>query len=222
MTVETQGRSGNQFRRKSKKPTVSRLDKKVKKIARELQPESKVSNTASARVIIPTGGQIDPLSLIVQGDTEEDRNGNEVKVHSIQMRYDIKAQLQPNPPTNLVNTVRVIVFYWRDSSVPTVLQVLNLADPLAPLAQNETNQIKIVYDNLYCLNPAFLTLGEAQPIPLTDSFTNDKFYKKLNLRYKYTADVATQPNKNQLYILYISDDVNHAIRYYSRVRFTDA
>lgn len=221
--METQGRSGGRTRkRQTKKPSLMKLSKQVKQVKRELQPESKVYNDNVAPVAIPVAGQVDDLSTIVQGDDFNQRVGNEIDVKSIQMRYAIKWK-GSETPTFTPNIIRVIVFYWKDSSVPAVLDVLNVASPLSALNQDKTDLIKIVYDNMYVLNQLYYESGTPANGFWADNSTCDKFYKKLNLRYKYNGDVATVPNKNQLYMLYIAEtDQTHAIEYYSRVRFNDS
>jgi len=224
--METQGRSKS-FKPKLKKGknTVAKAMKAIKQVKRELQPESKMSNTTNytAPVLIPSAGQIDDLTTIIQGDDFDQRTGNEVDVKNIQMRYVIK-WIGAETPTPEPNNVRVIVFYWKDSSVPTVLDVLNVAHPLSALNQDKTDLIKIVYDNMYVLQQLYLG-GAGTPASgfLSDNSACDKFYKKLNLRYKYNGSAADVPNKNQLYILYIADTtLTHTMAYYSRVRFADS
>lgn len=158
---------------------------------------------------IPSTGQVDALtSGIAQGDTAITREGDQITLKSIFLRFEIIHG-------DSTNIFRIILFRWMEATVPSISSVLEsnvtAGYPLSPLLRNANHRIQVLYDNLFAQSTN------------TNANIVEKVYVNKNLgncEWQQTGSVES----GQVYLLMVSDSggaPNPTIKYYSRVTYTD-
>lgn len=153
-----------------------------------------------AAVGVPnTGYMIDLLVNLTRGDQGNQFEGMRIFPKSFQMRYQVEA-------TDEDNYIRVIVFQWFDSSVPSATTILDgsfIGTLLAPLAvRSWTNKplFKILHDDIFQLqNNPQKTAGNG-PLVAKHVYISGKRMRQIEFS---TAGVT--PTKGALYALFVSD-----------------
>lgn len=94
---------------------------------------------SSYSTTIDTTGQMFHLSAISQGDGISNRSGNSVLPRYLQVQFILL-----NTTTSIFDTVRVMIFRWKDNSTPTVAQVFeDSSNPVySPLNDNISGNIR--------------------------------------------------------------------------------
>lgn len=208
--AKSQPRKKRFAKRKNPAKTVKEWElQKVKKQLKRMIPkqEWKVKDaTAAAAVVTTTATQVH-LTNIVQGITENDRIGNRFRVRSWLLRLGI----QPNV-TAVQNFLRVILVKNDDGgSSVTMAELLEAAtDYSSPLNDGFGQSFKVLFDKTYAVS----TTGSGPQV--------DKIYRKLNIPVEWNADSAV--TKNSLHLILLSDQATNGptVKYYSRIRYTDA
>ena len=221
MVLEQQGRNTRQFKRRKGKLTLKKLSTKINQL--EAQPESKIMDYKPLDKLITTAGLIDPLTSIIQGDQQDQRNGSKIKLTSMFMRL----HLNYFTPTTIAgpivpDLIRLLIFKWKSKTVPAVTDVLELGDVLSPIKNSATDMIKVIYDNSLTINPNITGPPDYAQFYNGSQFI-DKVYKKLSITFKYEDSIDLTPNLNQLYLLAISKNTAYVnLTLYNRVRFLDS
>lgn len=208
--------------RKSKKPTIKRLAKRIQNVYKNLKQEMKIHDTVINFTPSWDNSDVNLKALcgIAQGDSDITRDGLQINVKSIQ----VKGIIYMNPNTgNQSSTVRMIIF--RDNNflnnllpTPAMLLESGFGGVLAPFAmrnRRERERFKVIYDKLFTLNN-----NGANTLPFN-------IYRKVNTKVTYNDVNNGSWGKNQFFILflsgYASTDANRpTVQYLSRVAFTDS
>lgn len=164
-----------------------------------------------------SGHLISLTQNLVRGDASINNcTGTLIKPKLIHFNYTISVSA-----TGTYNTVRVLVFRWKDAALPVPSGILAVTGsayaPLSELYWVNHRKIKILYDKMHelydrgggvsavtakaTINPG----GSSIQLPATGS--------------------GTQPQMDGIYMLAISDDSltpNPVVDYFARVMFTDA
>lgn len=146
-----------------------------------------------------TGGSLACLSQIAQGDTASTRDGNSILARSILLNIDVAKN------TNATDTkCRIILFQDVGYSVDAAtLQGSDILDsslmgtsyaPMAPVAQKTNGRFKVLRNWSFTLNSTLLNKRIHEYV---------KIYT--HIKYDGTDATTTSMNKNQFYLLFVSD-----------------
>lgn len=175
---------------KKGKPTVKKLDARIKKI--EHEEETKWFETRVSSSVVYAAPVIQALSLITQGDTQNSRQGNMINATSIQIKMSLV-----NNATNYNTTSCRMMLLWdkcADGALPTaygsndsVLDATAAVDPtLMNRNRNMLDRFHIIWDKVYTWNPQ-----------VHDGTYNQQLaryigkYRKLGRLIKYKANAGT-------------------------------
>jgi len=201
----------------SRRKTLTSREKKVVKTAVKAvgaQREVKAWLASSAGIPIDWDGLVSQ-SLITpsQGNADQDRDGDRIRLKSLEMRGEVVV-------ASSTNVLRIIVFKWKpDTSqdVPTPAKILEgfyVGQPLAPFSpyrfdKSHRNKFQVLADRT-------ITVDQ------TDILKTFIIKKKLSGNVNFNP--GGSQGSNQLFVLCISDDgvVSHpSFRWVSEVMYTD-
>ena len=206
---------------KNRKKTLTKEVKQLKKTVRQNMPELKFFDTSQAAVNFSlAGAHINLLSAIAQGDTMNNREGSQVTIKSIQLKYRLNINLDGVPPNYSYGTVcRVSVIkqkvYLAGSPYPTIGEMFSAGTAVEPAVylKNLSNSrlFKTLYDKVHILSQ-----GEK-----FDVF--DEFYMKKLIKLKWETSGANSVADRLFIVVQTSDNAGTlpAITYQCRLRFID-
>lgn len=159
-----------------------------------------------------------PLSLVAQGSNAQQRNGDKVTGTSLEISYtshpDSPGVILGYLPQRVFIT-RVIIFVWKDDTVPTPSDILDtpifttLPAPIGPLDHDRKVKRKLLYDKTHSQFADFSTIagsgflaGSDTPI-ITRRFSIDltKLRGTGVIHYQGSSLVAV----NTIYVLLITN-----------------
>ena len=160
------------------------------------------------------------LSVIAQGDGENERVGNDIKPKYLALRYQVKAQ---QGTVQNDTEVRVLLFQWHPNSAQagdpsTGVMLENGNNPFAYYKTNQTKQFTILHDGKYVVNAE-----RASPSWL---YLQDVTIPGQKMRKIHYNDATTTTGENHIYLMFIHNyggvDVEPPeIAYDCRLRYTD-
>lgn len=165
---------------------------------------------------IDSDGFLQPLSLIAQGDEDTNRNGNSVKLKSIQYR----GKVARNPAGSTTQTLRMILFIDKLNGAPGVTEPLVSDAPYGVLANPSTiSQVRFENRKRYTIlkDRTFQVNDESKQTVVL------KYYKKMNMKIEFKDDTTLNALYNNLWLLLISDSAENGPSWDSeaRIRFLD-
>lgn len=193
--------------------------KYVKSALRPLRQELKYFDTGDVTTQPTNAGAIVSLSSIVQGDTDVDRDGNQVKVRKLLMRiYAVQADATITGPTR----IRMMVFIDKQSNnvPPAVTDVLETASPQSPMNLDFRLRFKVLYDKVIVLGGTAASItGGTSSLPAAKFLTVRKMLGNRKLVFPAATNEA---NTNNIYLLLLSDQATDVpdVIWNSRIRFT--
>lgn len=112
---------------------------------------------SSYNTTVDSTGSVYHLTAIAQGDSIAQRSGNSVLPRYLQIQFTLH-----NSEGNLFDTVRMMVFRWKDDSTPTIANVLeDASNPIySPLNDNISGNVRDRQIDVI-KNKVFLTGGES-------------------------------------------------------------
>lgn len=151
---------------------------------------------------------ITSISNIPQGDTDETRDGDQLRISSVELNYELIG-------ADATNLFRVMLFQWFDDSTPTVTDVLTSAiDAILQTYRRDTRRMfRVLYDHTHPLS-----LNSSNEVLVRFK----RFTRGFRRKIQYQAGGTTGINK--LYILLVSDSgvaSDPAYIYKTRVNYTD-
>lgn len=214
MAYRKRGRKYKRYRRYKKAYQKGGLWGLAKKAATGvvkyyLNPEYKHSDYAITQAVNNAGVVFSNINFIAQGDTDQTRDGNSIKVTSHFMRYTFTRNT-----SSTATYVRFIVFtdVSSNAAVPAVVDVLDNSSALSPLNTLNGSRFHILMDRTY-------TLSADKPI------VAGEYYKKMQHHIKFLDGSATNTNLGQgpIYLLAISNEITNTptLSLQSRIRFLD-
>lgn len=144
---------------------------------------------------VGTGGYVQTLNNIPIGDTNGDRTGN-----SLLAKY-LFGRIHATRNTAATNTfIRVMIVQDTQQisdSAPAISDVLQTVNVLSPLNKNTFNRFKVLKD---------------MTIRLDDNQTSDNYKINIKLPFHchYNGSLATDIQKNGLYVMYVSNEAANA------------
>lgn len=151
---------------------------------------------------ISSAGVVVPLSDIIQGDTNTNRDGTKILPVSMQVRWEVLSG-------DVENAVRFILFQAREWTVgtPAVADILDLSgNPgIDPLAKNKKGNYGFIYDSgIVRVKKTYFSIGDVDMtfshldhhpgitfFPRGSDALNFKLTKKKNLKNRVAYDGST-------------------------------
>lgn len=187
----------------------------AKGVASIVNAEDKLIDTdISGFPLVGTTNSLGGLTLIAQGDNDNQRNGNSILAKSVFIRI----RMQMSGATNTFGFMRVIVFIdnMQLGTLPTVTDVLQTNDVGSPLNIRSTSdqRFTILKDHMFKFAG-----GQENQVQMW------KLYKPLTHHIKYGGSTASQSDQRNgnLYILYVTQANTETFTIWqnARVRFYD-
>lgn len=193
--------------KKRSKKTKALTRKDVRKEILKIAEKKFINGTNSAG--IDFSGTVTSISDVAQGDTDNTRDGDNLYLTSLQLRWSVVL----GDSTNLA---RIIVFQWKPNSTPTTGDILittgSTAAPLSAYNHDTRQSYRILSDSLVALNAA-------ETMKAGTSFVVNFPVKQI----QYTGSGTTGTNK--LYLLALSDSgasSHPTFTYYYKLNYRDA
>lgn len=195
-----------QSRKFGKKSSFTKAVKKIisKQHERKFAEVATASLTPSATMATANAH----LSGIAQGDSEETRDGNELRVKSIRVNYTI----QQNPSAT-ATMVRVVIARMKSTINDTAPDWNNIfvEDTIETHKDHRLAQrFNILMDRTHLLGDKILQLG--------------KYYKACDYKVKFNGPASNDYESGNLFIWFVSNEVLNTptVRYSTQVSFEDA
>ena len=206
-----------------------KLRQALSSIAEHKYFENGVTLGPTAGAQLNSTGSLLLITDVAQGAGQTNRIGDKATGTSLEMKYEL---IFPGlATTNPINTARIIVFIWKDDTVPAVVDILE--DPtypsLSPFNHDKKVKRKILYDktiNQYGLYSAVATqsFADSQRPNVTYSvyIPLGKLKRYCNIYYQSGTTVGV----NNIYCLAIADNNGAAnttwsFQSYTRYNFID-
>lgn len=167
-------------------------------------------------VDVDTTTAVQLLNGCMRGDDFRQRNGREIMMKSIELRYITQACVA----TGSDQTHRIMLVYDRQTNgtALTAAAVLESANTVAPRSLENRRRFKILYDKIWTINSS----------PESGSRVQRKFYRRLahpvtfnSGNTGYVGDIAT----GSLYLVVLGSNTAGTTAgqctFYSRIRFQD-
>ncbi len=151
----------------------------------------------SVSASVSDSGAIVPLANILQGDGNASRDGNSVKLVSMQLRSRVD---QNTSASTLSTGFRWMIVRDMDNQgeVPAVTDILESASIISNLNITDyPRRFKVIADKMFTMNKD-ITTGKNAKVWST--------YKKLNFHLKFSTAGTNDYKDNALFILYLSDE----------------
>lgn len=154
---------------------------------------------------------------ILQGDGSIDRcQGVMIRPKRLRLRYTWTMQVASS-----FNTVRLMIFRWRDAVVPSPAGILHEVGtptaPLSPLYWTNRHKITVLYDHVETLYDH----GGG----VAASTRSAEINVGGNIVFPNVSGAGAAPQDNGLYVLYITDDAltpAPTVTIYTELTYTDA
>lgn len=155
------------------------------------------------------------ISGVTQGDADWSRDGDQLYVRSMLVRYTIR--LDSSLPVGQGNSCRVIVFQWYPATTPTYQEILSQAylpsNPqyLAPYTHDGRTQFRILYDKI-------VTVSASRSVkPFHGQLITKIPHRKIQYRGGSTL------GENKIYLMHMSDagSLQPGLKWLTRMNFTD-
>lgn len=224
----TKRKSGSKTSRSwmTKKFSVAQVASKalagVQRLKQLVNVEHKIFDTFITSGIAATTGTLIPLSIVLQGDTYANRNGNSIKASS----FEYRIRLLQGAVTAINQSVRII--FYQDAqfeSVATTIgdvledgagTILNLM--VAQPKHTNMKRFHILADYVYPLVPQFAAN------PQTIRYIEGHLPIKNHLHYSDTnPNTSTNTREGQIYAWFICDTATDqpSFSLYTRLKFVD-
>lgn len=165
-----------------------------------LNVEHKVSDTQLGTIAIPNGTPVTVIpNYIAIGDTQTTRDGNEIKLESIQAKFSLFWNVTM-PSSQSGQLVRMIIFkdmqYIPGAALATAADLLEypleVHSPLNIISGNAGNRFVVLKDSLY-------TLSSQRPIINIDKFI------KISDHFHYVGPNAADFASPVYFVMFLSD-----------------
>lgn len=181
------------------------------------------SNVPSA----DTSGSVQALTLVTSGTAANQRTGQSILATSLSIRGFVDV----NDASTTNQTVRIIVFQDPTmaalTAAPAVGDVLEASGSayvtMSPYTMQFPQRYKIWYDKCFDVEPLGTGQGRRSFKKLIKFRQDANKRMQKHMFWDETGDAQTDTRGGQVYILVCSDQASNtpAVRYYSRLRFTD-
>lgn len=205
------------------------LRAKVNKIARAVRlqkPELKYYDLSLSVNPDYNGTIVNLMNSITQGDTQNQRNGSKIRLHSIQFKGIMTGNVAANAVSQVVRFMIVLGNNENTTNltVPNLLQVTGTVNtPYSPYNWDQRSKYTIMKD-MTKIVPAGEAVGAATTTNISPGYkpTYIKMYKRLNKVVTFNAATINVINHG-LYYCFVSDSAASLpqVNGYFRVTYTD-
>lgn len=193
---------------KKKGPSTKTLAKRIHKISKMIELKYFDINIPATNVV-NTGVLFNPCPLIVQGNTQVTRVGDQITPTSFQFKLDLNSVAT----TTVANTIRIILFWDRQANgvVATLSDALNfglldntVVTNLVYCPRNYLciDKYHVIYDKTFILNPQTGVAAAYLPVR-----KHVQHVQRLSRTVKYVTDTGTITDmaSNNFYMAVIGD-----------------
>lgn len=164
--------------------------------------------------VSPTsGGSMTLLNGMTQGDTASSREGNSIRMKSLDLRFYLT-----NNSTAVNTNTRVMLVHDKqpNGSTALVTDVLATNNVVSPRNLDNRKRFKVIYDRTF-------SLSTAGPSNLNSAFYKKDFNQHVAFYNASNAGTIADISTGALFLLLLSDQAVNAptINYYFRLRFID-
>lgn len=194
----------------TKKPSKAFVGKVLKVVRRTQEKKYWPFNN---NITVNTAGTLLHLTNISQGDTDVTRDGDMLRVNSIQITFSVNN-------ADAYNILRFVVFQWKPASngatTPPALGDIFLDTTnavISPFNHDSRQNYRILMDR------RCVTDSVQYPVKIVKMFITRKFYR--NIQYSSGTTVAS----NNIYCWAVSDSgvsAHPAVTYSGKTSFTDS
>ncbi len=186
---------------------VAKNTKDIKTLKQMVKTSNKIFDKTIISVVTDSATVVN-LSDISQGDDQDNREGNRIRLLHLLMRYSVQSNAASN-----VSALRVMILIdnEQDGVLPTPTQVLQVAgDYLSPLNRTSFGRFKVLYDRVHNVN-----------IGTNNEFINAKVFKKLNKNcfYEAASGADTSSRKGNIYLMLLSNEPTNGPTFDAAWRF---
>lgn len=200
MAFRRKRRAFNRFKKRPR--TLFKLNKKVDRLKRELKPELKFAED-ELQTALTTAGANTFMSSVPQGTDVFERVGDKIRARGINIRY-------------LLNNIgvtqayaRVIVFVWKDDTVPVVTDILSASATTDTIGQynyyNKGAKYKILYDRTEAFGRDFVG-GSTTASDRVNVVRHKNI--KFNHMVHYDGITGNDQLTNKIYLLTVATSTN--------------
>lgn len=202
---------------------------KLLKLIRTVQvqkPELKYYDLSLSSTPDYNGTIVNFMNSITQGDTQNQRNGSKIRLHSIQFKGVITGNVAANAVSQVV---RFMIILGKNENttnltVPNVLQLTGSVNtPYSPYNWDQRSKFDILRDRTFIV-PSGEAVGAATTTNISAGYrpTYVKMYKRLNKVVTFNA-ATTNIINHGLYYCFASDSSANlpAVQGYFRITYTD-
>ncbi len=182
--------------------------RKVNKINRNFEPKLFDVFFASA---IDNVGDIIPLHEILQANTVDDRNGNQITANFMEIRWSMTTSTLASSLAVVCRLMLVRDKQQETDADPLVTAILQSAEPTAPLNRPLFKRFTVLRETLFTLN----NVG--------DNGRAGVWKVKMNSNIRFNGPAVTDIQKNGLYFLALTDFAANepTLTLFSRLHYTD-
>lgn len=171
------------------------------------------------------------LTQVTQGTTDTSRIGDKIHIHSIEIRHRTYLKMNAPPTSDGQNQciVRMILFQWKDDSVPTETDILEPIGgniyTISPYNHDRKVKRKVLFDRTFVIS-AQISATAGHEYAVRDQVMIKKYIslKKLpgeGITVNYQA--ASTNGVNKIYMIYFTDTTPPTLNVSGTIRlnFTD-
>jgi len=166
------------------------------------------------------------LNAVEQGDGESQRDGRKIVIKSVQVRGDIRGQIEQNQDdVNKAKVVRILLVQDRQTNGAqmTGTQMLTGATNVEHAYYNlqYSQRFKVLYDKTFVLQCNTVGTDGANTNSVGFSAASFKIFRNVNIPVTFTSTAENIANiaDNSLHMLALSSETNVDLAYESRIRF---
>lgn len=165
----------------------------AKTLATVINAEKKYADTAYTGTNCSNAYTPTSVTAIVQGATANQRNGNSIKLVSLNM----KGYIAQSANFNAMARVMLVRDKFNQGTIPAIADILqNTASTqtvVSPLNIDNAGRFQVMYDRLFTMT----NTGQSQVF--------FKKYFKLNHHARYNGAAATDEKQGQIFVLFITE-----------------
>lgn len=180
--------SVRRYGRSTPKPITVAVKRQINRMAETKRLQRAIGITVSSV------GVVTPLLTVAQGTAEGERIGDHLTLKKLALRWQVTA-------ADSSNTVRCLIFQWKQYTTPGLSDVLNLTAPdfvsipfIAPYNIVTDSSYKILMDRV-------LVVDTDDPV----KWRRKTIYKGITHKINFQGASGTSATYNQIYIAFVSD-----------------
>lgn len=189
-------------------------------VAALLNVEFKRKDTIITNAVCGQTGQINGLNNLIQGDTDQTRNGDSIRCKSLALNY----RIDYNTAGGAVQHIKLVIlqrYTPNGSTVPAVLDVFDDADAVSLVNIEKASNWRILWKRDYVLTSQHDAIRGTDYIQLGSK--RDGKHMGMVTKFDGNTGTYTDMQKNSLILMAYSGDLTNGpvLNYRCRVRYID-